>query len=32
MQLRARAAGASFFVTKPITVDALQKNVARFIR
>lgn len=32
MQQRARAAGASFFVTKPITVDAIQKNVARFIR
>jgi len=32
MQQRARGAGASFFVTKPITVDALRNNLSRFIR
>lgn len=32
MQQRARSAGASFFVTKPITVDAFRKNLSRYIR
>lgn len=32
MQQRARNAGASFFVTKPITVDAFRKNLSRYIR
>ena len=32
MKQRARAAGASFFVTKPITVDAFRKHLSRFIR
>ena len=27
-----KAAGASFFVTKPITVEAFRKNLSRFVR
>ncbi|MEL6345359.1 MAG: response regulator [Myxococcota bacterium] len=32
MQQRARNAGASFFITKPITVEAFQKNLKNHIR
>lgn len=31
MQQRARNAGASFFITKPITVEAFQKNLKKHI-
>lgn len=31
MQQRARNAGASFFITKPITVEAFQKNLKKIM-